>query len=518
MQLSAANAAVQATPVLRIQDVSKSFGPVAALKHVTLDIYGGRVHTLLGENGAGKSTLIKIIGGLYPASAGTMLLAGEPYRPRTPMDAGNAGISIIFQELSLSRNLTIAENIFAAREPAHFGFINNRRLYDEAAGLLQRLGFALDPRTPVGRLSLAQRQLVEIAKGLSRNARLVVMDEPTSSLGDSEVELLFTIIERLRAAGVAVIYISHRMDELMRVSDVITVLRDGEYVSSSRREETNINELITRMVGRPLNNVYPPRTVPAPPAETKPILQVSGLSAPGVFEDVSFDVRPGEIVGFFGLVGAGRSDVMKALFGRQPVAAGQIRIDGQPVSLRHPNDAIKRGIAFVTENRKEEGLVLRHSVERNIAAVRYAGLAPALSLARPRAERQTASEEVERLQIKTPSLLTLASALSGGNQQKVVLGKWLAVRPHILILDEPTRGIDVGAKFEIYRIIRELAAQGTAILLVSSELPEILGLSDRVVVMHEKQIVTTLPRQGLTQEIVMMHAAGAQGHAGEVTP
>jgi ribose transport system ATP-binding protein len=357
-------------------------------------------------------------------------------------------------------------------------------------------------------MPLAQRLLVEIAKGLSRPARIVVMDEPTSSLSDNEADQLFRIVARLKADGVAVVYISHRMDELMRVSDEITVMRDGATVSTDRREDTTIGALITKMVGRPLEDVYPPRTVPAPPPDMPPVLSVRDLTAPGIFRAVSFDVRPGEVLGFFGLIGAGRSDVMKALFGRQPVTRGEILMDGKPVVPRHPLDAIRLGIGFATENRKEEGLVLAHSVERNMGAVRHVALAPAIGLARNAGERATAHAEVSRLAVKTASLATPAGSLSGGNQQKIVLGKWLAVNPRVLILDEPTRGIDVGAKFEIYRIIRQLAASGTAILMVSSELSEILGLSDRVVVMHDKTIAATLPREGLTQEIVMTHAAG----------
>ncbi|NPD69145.1 sugar ABC transporter ATP-binding protein [Lichenicola cladoniae] len=495
-------------PVMRIRDLAKSFGPVHALCQVSLDLHAGQVHTLLGENGAGKSTLIKIMGGVLQPTAGSMELDGRPFSPASPTEAMQAGVSIIFQELSLSPNLSVAENIFAGREPSRFGFLQTRRLHDAAASLIERLGFRLDVRRPVRHMRLAERQLVEIAKGLSRPAKIVVMDEPTSSLSDNEADQLFRVVERLKQEGVAIVYISHRMDELMRISDTITVMRDGAHVSTQARAGTSIGSLITQMVGRPIDELYPPRTVPAPPPDTPSRLSVRGLTAPGLFRDISFEVRPGEVLGFFGLIGAGRSDVMKSLFGQQVVTEGQILLDGVAVAPRHPLEAIRLGIGFVTENRKEEGLVLQHSVERNMGAVRHAALAPSFGLAHPRLERDTAHTEVRRLAVKTASLATAAGALSGGNQQKIVLGKWLAVSPRVLILDEPTRGIDVGAKYEIYRIIRQLAAEGTVILLVSSELSEVLGLSDRIVVMHDKALAATLPSAGLTQEIVMTHAAG----------
>ena len=307
-------------PIMRIEALTKSFGPVKALREVTMNIVPGQVHTLLGENGAGKSTLIKIMGGVFPPSSGRMEMAEQPYAPRTPTEAVAAGVSIIFQELSLSPNLSVAANIFAAREPNRFGFLQHRRLHDEAAALMERLGFRIDVHQPVRQLSLAQRQLVEIAKGLSRPAKIVVMDEPTSSLSDIEANQLFRIIAQLKAENVAVVYISHRMDELMRVSDEITVMRDGAYVSTDRRDDTTIGALITKMVGRPMEDVYPPRTVSAPLPDIPPSLEVRGLTAPGFFNDVTFAVRPGEVLGFFGLIGAGRSDVMKALFGRQPAS------------------------------------------------------------------------------------------------------------------------------------------------------------------------------------------------------
>ncbi len=494
-------------PVLEIRDVAKSFGPVVALKRMNLTVRPGRVHTLLGENGAGKSTLMKILAGVFKPTAGTITLKGKPYAPKDPRDARAHGIAIVFQELSLSRNLTVAENIFANHEPSRFGFIRERELNGAAEKLIADLGLPVDARSRVGDLSIAQRQLVEIAKGLSLPADVVILDEPTSSLSDSEAEILFSIIERLKARGTAVIYISHRMEEIMRLSDDITVVRDGEYVSTAEKSQTSIDRLIALMVGREMHDIYPPREAPRPADTVRPILATKNLTVPGKFHDVSIDVKPGEVLGLFGLVGSGRSDVMKALFGMLP-PSGTIELDGKAITLGSPSDAIRNGIAFVTENRKEEGLVLPHSVERNINMVALGQLAGPLGLMRSSAERAAAKAEVLRLAIKTASLDTVAGSLSGGNQQKIVLAKWLQTKPRILILDEPTRGVDVGAKFEIYRIIRELAASGAAILMVSSELPEVLGLSDRVAVMHNNHVAAVLDADGLTPETVMSYAAG----------
>jgi ribose transport system ATP-binding protein len=495
--------------VLEIHDVAKSFGPVQALKRMNLSVRRGRVHTLLGENGAGKSTLMKILAGVYKATSGAITLKGQPYSPSDPRDARAHGVSIVFQELSLCRNLSVAENIYASHEPSHFGFVRHGELNAQAVKLVEELGLPVDPRARVGDLSIAQRQLVEIAKGLSLPADLVILDEPTSSLSDSEAEILFSIIGRLKARDKAVIYISHRMEEIMRLSDDITVMRDGEYVTTVEKRETTIDRLIAQMVGREMKDIYPPRVAPRPAASTPPVLATRNLTVPGKFSDVSIDVKPGEVVGFFGLVGSGRSEVMNALFGMYP-AQGQILLDGKPIAFKSAVDAIRHGVAFVTENRKEQGLVLMHSVERNTNMVALRKRANKLGLMRAMEERARATEEVRLLSIKTASIDTPAGSLSGGNQQKIVLAKWLEMQPRVLILDEPTRGVDVGAKFEIYRIIRELAAGGAAILMVSSELPEVLGMSDRVVVMHNKSLAAVLAADGLKPEFVMSHAAGMQ--------
>lgn len=493
--------------VLEITDVAKSFGTVIALKRMNFVVRRGRVHTLLGENGAGKSTLMKILAGVFQPTSGSIKLRGRPYAPKNPRDARACGISIVFQELSLSRNLTVAENIFANNEPSRFGFIRENALNSDANKLIAELGLPVDPRSKVGDLSIAQRQLVEIAKGLSQPADVVILDEPTSSLSDSEAEILFSIIERLKARGTAVIYISHRMEEIMRLSDDITVVRDGEFVTTIEKQHTSIDKLIALMVGRAMNDIYPPRVAPRPSSDVPPILATKNLGVAGKFHDVSIDVKPGEVLGLFGLVGSGRSDVMKALFGMYH-PTGEITLDGKSVTLTSPTQAIRNGIAFVTENRKEEGLVLPHSVERNINMVALGQLSGPFGLMRSSAERASAKAEVLRLAIKTASIDTISGSLSGGNQQKIVLAKWLQMQPRVLILDEPTRGVDVGAKYEIYRIIRELAAKGAAILMVSSELPEVLGLSDRVVVMHNKSVAAGLDAENLAPETVMSYAAG----------
>lgn len=499
--------------LLVLQGVGKRFGVVTALHDITLTVRAGRVHTLLGENGAGKSTLIKILAGVHAPSEGQMFLRGEPFAPQDPRAAAQSGIAVVFQELSLCNNLTVAENILATREPARFGFIGRKALYRKAQALVEDLGLPVDVYARVGDLSIAQRQLVEIAKGLSHDAQVVILDEPTSSLSDSEAEILFAIIARLKAAGKAVIYISHRMEEIMRLSDDISVLRDGGYVATVERAQTTIGELIALMVGRQMDQMYPPRLPQTPePGQTPPALEVRGFTRGGAFHDVDFAVYPGEILGFFGLVGAGRSEVMNALFGMLP-ARGEIRMDGEQVQIRNPAQAIHFGIGFVTENRKEQGLVLPHTLRSNMSMAALPRFTDTFGFLRFAAERDNARAEVKRLAVRAASVEARADTLSGGNQQKIVLAKWLGTYPHVLILDEPTRGVDVGAKFEIYRIIRELAAEGTAILLVSSELPELLGLSDRVIVMHEGRTAATLSPEHFDSETVMAFATGQYDHA-----
>lgn len=499
--------AVAPPPMLEARALAKSFGAVQALKGVSFRLRAGTVHTLLGENGAGKSTLLKILAGVHRPDGGQLLVAGAQARLGSPGDAQRHGIAIVHQELSLAPNLSVADNLFAARLPQRAGCVDRRALRRDAAALLARLGMNLDPDAQVAELSLARRQLVEIAKALAQPSRIVIMDEPTSSLSDSEAQILFTLTARLKAEGRAIIYVSHRMDEIMRISDEITVMRDGSSICTLARDETDIGALIALMVGRQMQDIYPPRG-PAPDRSTRALLQVRGLGLAGRFEGIDFEVHAGEIVGFFGLVGSGRSDVMDALFGMHR-CTGSILMHGRPLRLRSPADAIGHGVAFVTENRKEQGLVLDQSVQHNICMVQvHSGRGGAL-LTDEAAEQSLVRACVQRLKIRVAGLHQPVRQLSGGNQQKIVFAKWLAMRPRLLVLDEPTRGIDVGAKFEIYALIRELAAAGTAVILVSSELPEALAMSDRLLVMRNKRLVQSLDTLHLRQETVMAHATGA---------
>ncbi len=494
-------------PIIEVFNVSKRFGAVEALKEVSLKILPGRVHTLLGENGAGKSTLMKILAGLYQPSSGEMAMHGKKLVLPDPKSARQAGIAIIYQELSLSKNMTVAENIYANHEPQRFGIINDQLLLSRAKKLLLKLAINIDPTQTVINLSMAQRQLVEIAKSLSYPADVIIMDEPTSSLSDNEADILFSIIETLKQQNKAIIYISHRMDEIMKISDDISVLRDGVYITTLKKSECTINQLITLMVGREMRDIYPPKLIS--PQQQNNILNIKNLHHDALFSNINFSLNTGEILGFFGLVGSGRSDVMKALFGVQAYQ-GIIEIAHNVVNMRCPSDAIKQGIAFVTENRKEQGLSLEHSVSLNINSVNFKQISNAAHILNRLKEYAVARRAINKMSIKTDHADTIAGHLSGGNQQKIVLAKWLENIPKILILDEPTRGVDVGAKYEIYKIIRELAANGTAIIMVSSELPEVMALSDRLIVMREKHIVKQFDQMhNLTQEVIMSYATGA---------
>jgi len=493
--------------VLEVNAVTKKFGSVQALKNISLKIRKGKVHTLLGENGAGKSTLMKILAGIFPPSSGEIIYHGQSVAIKSPRESRRMGIAIIFQELSLSNNMTVAENIYANNEPSQFGLIDDKKMTANCHQLLNDLGIPLDPHSLVGDMSMAKRQLVEIAKALSYPADVVIMDEPTSSLSDSEANILFSIIDKLKARGCAVIYISHRMEEIMQVSDYISVMRDGEYIATHEKSTTNINSLIAQMVGREIKNIYPPRLASYADHCQPNAIEVKNFCHPHDFHDINFFVRPGEVLGFFGLVGAGRSDIMRALFGLLQYQ-GDILIEGTPTKIKKPKDAIDQGIAFVTENRKEEGLVLMHDVNSNISHVAFQFLSGSSGLIKHKEEYRKACSAIKKMNIKVSDPHQLVSSLSGGNQQKIVLSKWLEKTPKVLILDEPTRGVDVGAKFEIYNVIRDLSATGTAIILVSSELSEVMALSDRLIVMRNKRIVREFATTGLTQSAVMAAATG----------
>lgn len=490
-------------PVLRVKGVSKAFPGVQALRDVHLEVVRGEIHALVGENGAGKSTLMRILFGVHRPDEGEIELNGHPAMIGSPHEAQRLGIAMVHQELNLVPSLDIGRNILLGREPALApGIIDWRRLYQQATAVLAQLHVRLNVRTPVRLLSVAQKQLVEIARALSWQPSLLILDEPTSSLSSHEIADLFTVLRSLRDRGVAILYISHRLEELAHIADRVTVLRDGQYVGTVEGK-TPVPAIIRMMVGRSLDRQFP--QAHATPGDE--VLRVEGLTRRGVFSDVSFSVHRGEIVGFAGLVGAGRTEVMRALFGADPIDAGSVWIAGQPVVIRSPQDAVAAGLGLLPEDRKSQGLVLLQPVKTNISLAvlhRFSRL----GLVRQRPRAKLARRFVGDLRIRTPTIDFPARNLSGGNQQKVVLAKWLAANPRVLIFDEPTRGIDVGAKVEVYHLMQQLAASGVGIVLVSSELPEILGMSDRILVMREGRLVANLSRDEATQERIIAYASG----------
>jgi len=498
--------------LLAMSGITKRFPGVVALEDVSLELSGGEVLALMGENGAGKSTLMKILGGAEMPDQGRIDLDGNPVVLDSVREAHRLGIALIHQELMLAPNLDIAANIFLGNEAAvgSVGVLRRGALNLAAGALLARVGLARAPTTPVSTLTAGQMQMVEIAKALSKKARIIVMDEPTSSLTGAESEHLFRIIGQLKADGIGIIYISHRMDEVMKLADRITVLRDGRHVGTLDRDQVTSEKIVSMMVGRELKNEYfPPRAAKTP---GPPVLEVHGLIVPGTARPVSFTAERGEILGFAGLVGSGRTELMETIFGVTPALSGSMTVAGKPYAPRRPRDAIDCGVYLAPEDRKRHGLVLPMTVAENISLPNIASYGPAGLLNRE-AERRAAEAEVTRLRTRTPSIFQRVVNLSGGNQQKVVLGKWLAMAPQVLILDEPTRGIDVGAKAEIYRHMAALADQGITILMVSSDMEEILGMSDRVVVMHERMLRGILAREGLTAEGIATLMTGRTGAA-----
>lgn len=492
------------SPVIRMRQITKAFGGVRALKGVQLDLYAGEVHALLGENGAGKSTFIKIMTGVHQPDSGTIELNGEMVHFANPREAQQHGIAAIYQEPSLFPDLSIAENILVGRQPLRRGRVSWAAMNQQASELLGRLGVQLDPRTKARHLSVAQQQMVEIARALSVQARVLIMDEPTSSLTSNEVEDLFRITRQLRQTGTAIIFISHRLEELFALADRVTTLRDGEYVSTRAMTNVTTAELIQMMVGRQLDELFPKQLV----ARGAVRLEVKNLTVANAFQDISFTLHAGEIVGMAGLVGAGRTDVACALFGIKPAIRGQIRLDGQPVTITNPQQAMALGISYVPEDRQHHGLVLPMTIGDNVTLPVLKGLTSKGWL-RPQREKVIAQEATHKLEVKATSIRQKAQELSGGNQQKVVLAKWLNTNPRVLILDEPTRGIDVGTKAAVHRLMSHLAAQGMAILMISSELPEVLGMSDRILVMREGHITGEFSRAEATAEKLMMAATGA---------
>jgi inositol transport system ATP-binding protein len=491
---------------LQMKDICKSFPGVKALEDVSLNVKKGEVHALMGENGAGKSTLMKILAGIHTPDQGEIILNGTKVEFHDPKDALHSGISMIHQELSFISELTVAENIFLGREPriGRSAIINKKKQRDMASELLERLHIQLDSGKKMSALSVADMQMVEIAKALSNDANIIVMDEPTSAITDREVEKLFHIINMLTAQGKSIIYISHKMDEIFKIADQITILRDGTYVDSRKASDLNDDMLISLMVGRELKEVFQTRT----PAIQDMCMKVENLTLKGKFESVSFSVKKGEILGIAGLVGAGRTEVVESIFGIYPPDSGGIYIDEKRVVHKHPKDAIKNGLALVTEDRKQTGLNLAGTVRDNISLVNLSKLAAFNKIIVRKKECQVVDEQIHSLKIKTPTRDMLVKNLSGGNQQKIVIAKWLLNNPNILILDEPTRGIDIGAKAEIYKIIQKFADEGKAVIMISSEMPELIGMCDRMIVMSEGKVTGEFVRNEFNQEQIMACCAG----------
>jgi D-xylose transport system ATP-binding protein len=501
------------TPLLQMRNVVKAFPGARALDGVSFDLYPGEVHALVGENGAGKSTLIKILAGVYTDYAGELLIEGEPRRFLNPHDAREAGVAVVFQELSLVPGLTVGENIFLGREPSRFGVVEWTKVYAEAENLLRELGLAIDPRTLTGTLGTGQQQMVEIAKALSHRARILILDEPTAALTATEAESLFTILTNLARQGTGIIYVSHRLEEVFRLSRRITVLRDGQDLGTKATSELDEQQVIARMVGREVSQLFPSNQ--RTPGQVA--LEVRHLSAEDInvrgrlaVDDVSFSVRRGEVLGIAGLVGSGRTELLTAIFGATPGrVSGEILIAGEAVKITEPAQAIAQGIGFLTEDRKRSGLVLDQTVLANMTLTALRRLSRSLFTDESR-EIASAGPLFEELRVKAGSMFVVTATLSGGNQQKVVLAKWLLNETRVLFLDEPTRGIDIGAKQEIYGMIGDLARAGLAIVLVSSELPEVLGLSDRVLVMRHGCVTGEFTREQATPEAVMRCATTGQ--------
>jgi len=492
-------------PIVTIRDLSKSFAGVRALDRAQFELLPGEVHALMGENGAGKSTLMKVLAGVYRKDSGEVLLDGRPVDIESPRAAQALGIGIIHQELNLMNHLSAAQNIFIGREPrGRFGlFIDEEAMCGEAQRIFERMNLKLDPRTPVGELTVARQQMVEIAKALSFDSRVLIMDEPTAALNNEEVADLFRIIGRLRSRGVAIVYISHKMDELKRIADRVTVMRDGQYIATVPMATTPMDALIAMMVGRQLAEAghEMPDT-----SGNEVVLEARGICRGAMVRDASFVLRRGEILGFAGLMGAGRTELARAVFGADRIDAGEVLVQGRKVSIRSPEDAVAHGIGYLSEDRKHFGLATGMDVETNIALASMKRFLSAGFLIDQAAVESAGERYVRQLGIKTPSVRQQVRLLSGGNQQKIVIAKWLLRDCNVLFFDEPTRGIDVGAKAEIYRLLNELAAQGKAIVIISSELPEVLRMSHRVLVMCEGRITGELPAREASQERIMQLA------------
>lgn len=489
---------------IEMSGIDKSFGSNQVLKQAGFTLESGEVHALMGENGAGKSTLMKILTGVYTKDAGTVLVDGKEVNYKNPQEAEKAGIVFIYQELNVMFDLTVEENLFMGKEiHGKFGICDKKAMQKKAQEALNILGVNISPKTVMAELSVGQQQMVEICKALMADAKVIIMDEPTAALTQSETVALFKVIESLRKKGVSMVYISHRMEEIFELCDRITVLRDGSYIGVKNIPETNMNEIVKMMIGREIGERYPSRNVKI----GKEVLKVKELTRKGTFHDVNFSVRAGEVLGVSGLMGAGRTEIMQAIFGNLSYESGTIEIDGKEVKISNPRQAMEHGIGFITEDRKTEGLMLDKSIRENISLCNLRRISKSSVISRE-AEKNMVAEAIKDLHIKCFGSYHECNNLSGGNQQKVVLAKWILTNPKILILDEPTRGVDIGAKKEIYSIINKLAAQGVAIIMVSSELPEVLGMSDNIMVVREGEVRGIISYEEANQERVMTLATG----------
>lgn len=486
--------------------ICKSFGANKVLGGVNLHVRPGEVHALMGENGAGKSTLMNILTGIHKADAGTIMVDGKEVTFRNNKDAEEHGIAFIHQELNIWPNLSVLENLFLMNQPkTRFGTIDFKKMHEMAEAKCQEIGIELPLDEIAGECSVGQQQMTEITRSLMLDAKTVIMDEPTAALTERETDRLFEVMKKLKNRGVSIIYISHRMEEVFANCDTITVMRDGQTISSRPTEETNMDQIVGDMVGRVMSEYYPARTnVPG-----DEIFRVEGFTQPGVFQDISFNLRKGEILGVAGLMGAGRTEIMRAIFGVDPHQSGKLFFEGKEIHIKNPRDAIRQGFGFITENRKTEGLILDFSIERNIALPSEERLAQS-HVINDKKEFDFSSELSKRLGVKAQDISLPASTLSGGNQQKVVIAKWVGMHPKLLILDEPTRGIDIGAKKDIYDLMNELTAKGVSIIMVSSELPEVIGMSDRILVIHEGRAAGIVEHKDATQTRIMTLATGGE--------
>ncbi|WP_068310328.1 sugar ABC transporter ATP-binding protein [Polycladidibacter hongkongensis] len=493
--------------LLSMQGIYKSFAGVQALKDVKFSLKKGEVHALMGENGAGKSTLMKVLIGVHEADEGEIVYKGKPVKFESVLAAQEQGISMIFQELNLIPHLSVAENIFFAREPLKSGIIDHKKMEADAAELLKVFDIDVKPTDIVNTLSVAKQQMVEIAKALSFDVEVLIMDEPTSALTEREIDKLFELVDKLKAKGVCIVYISHRMNELKRICDRITIFRDGTYVSDHVFSEISMDEIIAKMVGRSLDNHFPEKTAVI---SDDIVLKVENLGSDGVFDPVSFELRKGEILGVTGLVGAKRTEMARTLFGADPATSGRILIHGEDVCINCPADAISAGIAYLSEDRKLNGVAVKMSIRENTTMASMDKVSNGAGVISHGDEVAASNTYIKKMEIKTPTVEQLVNNLSGGNQQKVVIGKWLFRDAKVMIFDEPTRGIDVGAKYAIYQLLDELAANGVGVIMISSELPEVLGMSDRVLVMKEGEVTGLIDRAGTNQEEIMQYATGVK--------